>query len=267
MLRLVSTACLGLAAAVAMSTVSAATLLESKDSKGMVQSIYFEGAKMRAQERGAKEYMLFDMAKQKMYAVNPGDRQVVDLSGFLAQRSGKSGSARKVAAKLSRKGAGPTVAGYATEHYVVTANGKKCADEYLSKKAMADLKATMTASERFWQLGEDYQPGMGGAMSDPCDLVDTQIGKSYKKYGLPLRVVEADGSLSMEITRISKNAALPPGGFSVPAGYAVVDAHKQMQDAMREAQKPTSSSGKDGMGMSPDALRRGMEEMMKQMGR
>jgi hypothetical protein len=26
----------------------------------------------------------------------------------------------------------------------------------------------------------------------------------------------------MEVTRIVKNAALPPGGFSLPAGYAVV---------------------------------------------
>lgn len=266
MFRLLTAAVAGLVALNAMA-VWAVTLVESSDSDGAVQEVYFEGANMRAQERGGTEYMLFDMANRKMYAVNPKEREVIDLSGFLAQRSAKSRSTAKVDAKLTRKGAGPTVAGYATEHYVSTASGRKCADEYLSKKAMDDLRATMLSSERFWELGKEFDSGMTGAAFDPCDLAEAQLGKSYQEYGLPLRVVDADGSVSVEVTRIVKNAALPAGGFSLPKGYAVVDMSKKMGEAMREAAKTMPPQGMGDKDMSPEELRGLIEQMQQQMKR
>ncbi|NIO41353.1 MAG: DUF4412 domain-containing protein [Burkholderiales bacterium] len=267
MSHLLTAAVAGLMTLSAMSAVWAVTLVESTDSDGVAQEVYFEGANMRAQERGGKEYMLFDMANRKMYAVNPEEREVLDLSGFLAQKSAQNRSTAKLDAKLARQGAGPTVAGYATEHYVSTANGRKCADEYLSKKAMADLRATMLSSERFWQLGKEFDSGMAGAALDPCDLAEAQIGRSYEKYGLPLRVIDADGSVSVEVTRIVKNAPLPAGGFSLPEGYAVVDMSRKMDEAMREAAKTMPPHGMGDKDVSPEELRRLIEQMQQQMKR
>lgn len=186
----------------------------------------------------------------------------MDMSGFLAENTAP-GAAVAVDVKLVRKGAGPAIAGYPTDHYVVTANGKRCGEEFLSNKAMDDLKATAVASERFWQFGEESASGMGGARSDPCDLAGSQLGRSYRSSGIPLRVLGADGSLDMEVTRIVKNAAPPPGGFALPSGYAVIDMQQQMQDAMRQMQQMVPPQGMS----EPDAeaLRRALEQMQEQM--
>ena len=232
MLRVLPFAFVTVVTAAVASVSVAATLLESKDDQGIISQTWFEGSTMRGQEQGAEEYVLFDAAKQKLYMVSPKDREVYDMSGFLGQSPSRSADAAKVDAKLTRQGAGPVIAGYSTDHYVLSANGNKCTDEYLSKKAMADLAAAAITSERFWRLGAEQGPPMPGMAADPCELVDLRLAKLYQQHGMPLRVVEPDGTVSMDVIRIVKSATAPSGGLSLPAGYQVIDMVKQMQDAL-----------------------------------
>lgn len=230
---------IGLAALAVFSLAApapAATLIEERDSESVSQ-MWVEGGRMRAQARGEPGYMLMDLRKRTMLMVNTQRKQVVDMSATVFGRRGASaaGAGSGATGTLRRVGDGPTIAGYATEHYVVEVDGETCEELYVSRQAFRDsgwAELWAETGKAFKEMAAEDE----GEDADPCDIADVQAADPAK-IGWPLKTVYPDGE-STTIVRIQKNAPLPPGGFEVPAGYKVISMQQMMQEAM-------SGRGKD----------------------
>ena len=237
----------------------AATLVETKSDGGLTHRMWIEGARLRAEQTGEPGYVLIDAKQRSMVLVNTQEKEVVEMSGFLREGGGKPPS---VSVKLNAKGAGPKVAGYATTHYEVLANGKKCSDEFLSKDALKAVDSSvLEAFDTFSGMG-DMGPMMEQMIKqNPCLAAEAQLGAEYRKLGYPLKVIDADGRTTDEVTAIVEKAPLPAGGFDIPKGYRTVDAKKQMEEAMSNV--PAMPQGQQGM--DPEAMQRMLEQLQKQM--
>lgn len=234
-----------------------AVAIDTKDDEGLNQTLWLENGKMRVDSGEEEGYMLFNAKTNTMYIVDPEEKKVMDMSSFLTKSSaGKN----RFKMKVKKRGKGPVIAGYSTSHYAFFANGKKCTDEYLSKKALNDVGST-TIFDALSKLGQ--MEGLPSESVDPCDSVDGSSGDLYKKYGFPLRIVNDDGSLDLEVIKISKKRKMPKGGFDLPAGYAVEDVGNIMQKAMQNM----PSMKEMPRDIDPEVMERMMKEMMKQRGR
>jgi len=106
---------------------------------------------------------------------------------------------------------------------------------------------------------------------DPCDSIEVKAMDFYQKYGFPLKMVEKEGKVNSEVTRISLNVAKPKKDFQVPDGYQVVDLGKMINDQMKYMQQGDSPQampqmrGMDNQQMDPAEVQRMLEQMMKDM--
>ena len=226
----------------ALPPVHAASLVEMKTPHTGLNSVWIEGKKMRV-DSPQQGYMIMDFDKQKIYAVNPREKSIVDLSSSLQKDRAAGSTALKI--ELQAKGAGPRIAGYPTQQYSVRVNGQNCATSYTSMPAMRD--------SGFGPLIEgmsylNFNPMMEQYM-DPCEKASAQIAQRFQKLGMPLRQMGKQGELVYEVIRIEKNARLPKGGFALPENYQVIDMQRQMGGMMP--------------GMTPE-MRKSMEQMMQQ---
>ena len=215
----------GLACAAVVDSVSAATLIEQTDGESR-SLMYVEGVKLRTDDAGGEGYGLIDLGEKTFHLVNPQEKTVLDMSSMVwrAAAEGQSGGAAKVDARLEKIGSGPEIAGYATEHYTLLANGKACQDLYLSRKAFDD-----SGFAEIWaQVGQALREM--NSEPEACDVAEVKA-LDYEKYGWPLKTVHRASMHAgqfEEILRIEKGVELRPGGFEVPAGYQVVSFEAMM---------------------------------------
>lgn len=230
--------CLSIACLFALLSANAhgVVLLEAKSPKNEAPTrVLYDGHIMRVDfTQGG--YLLFDVAANKRYMVSDEQKQVMEMPNdgakeFSAMMSDLGAKRTPARIDIERLGDGPTIAGYATEHYVVTADGQKCSDEYLSKdllrnKEIKDLVHAMdSANER-----EDDQ---SVASLGPCMVqAPRALAKEYDRLGLPLRTVDADGATSVEVVSIKVDVSVPESTFSLPAEYSRVS----LDDVIRHLQ-------------------------------
>ena len=159
--------------------------------------------------------------QRRILFVNPEEKTVLDMSATMQGASG-SGGVRNADARIEKIGPGPSIAGYATEHYVLSAGGAKCEDLFTSKKAFED-----SGWASLWSaFGKTFEEmSTAGEQSDPCDLAQDQADPA--KIGWPLKTVSSDGEVT-EVLRIEADVKLPAGGFEVPPGYRVVSMQEMM---------------------------------------
>lgn len=137
--------CLGIGAACGVLSLplQAAVLLEAKSpEEDALTRVWYDGHTMRVDftEGG---YLLFDVVANKRYMISDEQKQVMempdaDAGEFAAMMSDLGAKRTPAKIDIKRFGAGPVIAGYATEHYIVTADGQKCSDEYLSKELLGN---------------------------------------------------------------------------------------------------------------------------------
>jgi hypothetical protein len=203
----------------------AASLIEQREGEATAL-MYIEGGKMRIETRGQPDYALMDLKTRSMFLVNPTEKRALDMSAGFRHKAGESAASVEVDARLEKKGAGPEIAGYATEHYVLSANGKKCQDIYASTQAFRD-----SGWAELWDdFGKAFKEMSTGGQ-DPCDIADETV-VDPAKVGWPLKTVTADGDV-METVRIQNDVAAPAGGFDVPAGYQVISLQQMLQDMLQ----------------------------------
>jgi hypothetical protein len=205
---------------------NAATMIELKDSEGVVQHMYIEGSTVRVDDFDGEKtsaYMLMDTKNKKMFVVDIVKKQVMDMSAMYNMGMNQGApKTPKLQVSLDKKGGGPKVAGYSTEHFELSVNGQKCADEYLSVEALKAL-----GEKVFEQFVEQFSED-SGQYDNVCDGADREISRLYLKYGFPLKTVNAQGVTESEVLKINTKAALPPGGVDMPSGYEMVDMSKMM---------------------------------------
>ena len=256
-----------------ISSSQAATLIESKDSQGTIIKMWLEGSSMRVDIDNQPSYMLFDVKKKKMYAVDPAKREAMDMSHLFNEDNKNVPGKPEYKIQFDKRGKGPVIAGYETVHYQSSVNGTKCTEEYLSKKAFNDI-GSLEIFEALSTMAESASMGMssmGMGKQDPCESVQDNGMEIYQKYGYPLKMVENDGSVNSEVTRISLRVAKAKKDFQVPDGYQVIDLGQMMNEQMkymeqgRNPQAMPQMNRMDNQEMDPAEIQRMLEQMMKNM--
>ena len=249
----------------ACQTVSAVTLIELKQADGSSEKVYIDGMMVRIESSIDPGYVILDGGKGNMFLVSPAEKQIMDMGHMMSQE--KKSIKSKYDVKFISKGDGPKIVGYKTKKYEVRVDDKKCSDEYLSKKMPKDLGIQKTfekISTMFNGPDMGMMPGMNA-----CLMAEQDITASYSKYGYPMRTVDTNGKLESEVVKLTKNAAMPAGGFSLPKGYKRVDVGQMMQGMEQQMQQMPADVMKnmpDDMmqHMSPEQTQQ-MQKMMEQM--
>lgn len=203
-------------------TLYAATLIETEDD-GNLQKMWVDGNKVRAEMDATGQYMLVDSKRKTAYIVIPLQRELIDISGFVAQ---SKNTGRGLDIKIDYVGKGPVVAGYNTKKYTLGVNGQTCEQALVSRKAMKDARL----ENMMESLGTiDFNP-MGAQFLSDCDRATGLFAKRMKKLGMPLGTIEQDGQLRGKVKRIIRNATIPPGGFALPTGYRQITMQQKIQE-------------------------------------
>jgi len=218
----------GISLVLVVGQASAATFIEERDGESITQ-MWIDAGRMRVQAPGEPGYSLMNLSKKTMFMVDPSQKHAVDMSAMVFGKmpAASQGTPSAASGTLKRVGDGPKIAGYATEHYVVEAGGQVCEELYVSKQAFKDAGW----GELWADAGRAFKEmAAAGEGLDECDLAGAQA-VDPAKIGWPLKTVYPDGEFN-EVTRIQKDAPLPPGGLDVPAGYTVISMQQMMQEAM-----------------------------------
>jgi len=201
---------------------SAALLIEGRSTNGDdVQTYvsYMDGHYSRMGGKDSKQYVLMNWQAKTLYMVDTATKQATDMSislkgGATAQKCPQPA----VDAVLERVGAGPSMAGYATVHYIVKADGKACEEIFASREAMTEVSHLI---DSFRDMQEQDDDDVGRSK---CDIASDKV-VDLSKIGWPLKTVTLRGGGKghiEEILRIERNTPVPAGFFSVPAGYKVM---------------------------------------------
>ena len=188
------------------------------DGDAQTYSAYVEGGKSRMGSADAAQYVLMDWDRKTLYMVDVASKRATDMSAGLKETlSPRKCPEPEVDAVLEHVGAGPQIAGYATEHYVVKADGKACEEIFTSRKALGDLGDWLDRA-RSMQTSDDNDSGRS-----KCEIASDKV-VDLGEIGWPLKTVtlRGPGKGVEEVLRIEKNVSVPSGFFDVPAGYEVV---------------------------------------------
>lgn len=217
-----------LAAAMLAPLAHGGTLIQGRDDTGGVTEIKIADGSARIETGDDSGYMLVHMAAAKVYSVNTEQQMVLDVS---SAPPGPAGDGTAPTPTVTKVGQGPTIAGYATVQYRVAVGTEHCFDDYLAPKALEDedirgfLQAMADWSQRLH--------GAGPADEDECDAVADAMNGRYPHLGVPMRTVDAAGTVVHEITRIKSGTSFPGGIFDLPADFPVLT-QEQLMKRMRK---------------------------------
>jgi len=202
-------------------------------------TILTDGQQARINMSGS-EYAIIDYKNQSVKVVSPEKQQVM-LLNVKAMKAG-SQSAPAVRTSVNRLGDGKLIAGYKTQKFGYSANGKSCGVIYGSWDAYeaSGIRELLSAMRT---MMEQQQAMLGGfaAMVDDCILADMKISDHVKTIGVPMRT-EKNGQVDTEIKSIKVDVALPAETFMIPASYKTVSMQQQiggLSNNMADAQQQT----------------------------
>jgi hypothetical protein len=205
---------LGLAFAADLWAVS---LVETKREEG-TDTTYVHGYRMLITGFEGGGRMVMDLEKKQTLMINDRSKSVVDMSEAAWKALGDSASQElpKVDARLENLGAGPKIAGYETVHYVIYADGKKCAEKWTSKEALED-----TGLDEVWEeFGDFLEAANVDPDSHPCELAEFQTFR-FNKQGFALKEIDHNCETS-EVLRIERGVDFDTSAFEIPGDYKVV---------------------------------------------
>ncbi len=212
--------------------VSAGTIIQIQNA-GSMATILTDGEFARMNS-SADEYAIVDYKKQTVKIVNPKMRQVMLLDAD-KRPGGSTGSQLRTSVK--KLGKGVIIAGYPTQKYAYSANGKSCgviygSAEVYQKKGIKELLQAMN------NMLEKQQAMLGGfaGMMDDCILADMKLGKHVNTIGVPMRT-EKNGVVDSEIKSIKLGVSLPADTFVIPASYKTVTMEQQIREASQQMQQ------------------------------
>ncbi len=246
-------------------SMMAGTIVEILDEDELT-TVMIEGQQTRINV-SAQEYVIIEHKKNSVRFVSPQKKQVMLIN---ADNVSGSGNSSTVNTSINRLGSGPEVAGYNTEKFSYTANGKPCGIIYGSKEAyqakgIKELFAAMSL------MMKNQQALMGGFvnMVDACSLADMKVSEHVNTIGVPMRT-ESSGRIMSEIKSIKVNVKLPTDTFSIPATYKTVtmsDQLKEVSGDMEKAQQNMQQYGPQAQEMMRQMQQSGQvsPEMMEQM--
>jgi len=236
------------------SVLHAATIIEVQRNNELT-TVATDGKFARMNMSGS-EYVIVDYLKHTVKVVNPQKQQVMLLD---AAKLASTNNGPLVRTSIQKLGAGIEVAGYPTQKYSYSANGKSCGVIYGSM----DVYQKQGIKELFQALKvmmDKQRAVLGGLASlvDDCTLADMRVSDHVKTVGAPMRT-DKNGRVETEIKSIKYGVNLSADTFVIPASYKTIT----LQDQIRAASTGMSGAPvKNSQGMPPQA-----QQMMRQMRR
>ncbi len=245
---------------IAANSVFAGTVIQIQDGNDLI-TVSTDGAFARMDMPG-DEYVIVNYKKHTIKAVYPKKHQVLLLNAN-KMSGGKSGP--EVRTSLKKLGAGMKVAGYPTQKYAYSANGKSCGFIYGSQDAYQKkgIKELLLAMSEMMEKQRAILGGFAG-MVDDCTLADMKLSDHVNTIGVPMRT-EKNGVVDSEIKSIKLDVNLPTETFVVPTTYKTVTMDQQMQQYQPQMQQMMQQMQQSGQ-MTPEMMEqmRRTQEMMKQ---
>lgn len=225
-------------------SINAATMVEI-DSEDGNSRIYTEGHKGRMEISGgekmpdSKVFVIVDTKKDNVFVVMPESQTVIDMSNSLKDSVIKTDDQSNKTV-FKQVGAGPKIAGYKTIKFDYSTNGNHCGSIFVSKNALVDsgLRHMLGVLRKMATRANSFEQNVM-TNSDPCEAADALLTAKIVKIGMPLRVLDADGTLKRLVTKIDKNAKLPPDAFKIPENYKIMKTGQMMQTAQDRIQENT----------------------------
>ena len=212
--------------------VFAGTIVQIQNG-GSTATILTDG-KFARMNSAAADYVIVDYKKKTVKMVNPEMRQVMLLDADKVP-AGSSGS--KLRTSIKRLGAGKNIAGYPTQKYAYSANGKSCgiiygSAEVFQKKGMKELLQAMN------NMMEKQQAMLGGfaSMMDDCMLAEMKLSEHVNTIGVPMRT-EKNGVVDSEVKSIKLNVELPADTFVIPGNYKTVTMDQKIREVKQQVQQ------------------------------
>jgi len=251
------------------SPVMAGTIVEIQDENELT-TVMTDGKQARMNV-SATEYVIVDYKNNSVKFVSHPEKQVMllDTDGM---PSGNSAPA--VRTSIDKLGSGQVIAGYKTQKFSYTANGKSCGVIYGSKDAY-QLKGIKELFAAMKTMVEKQRAIMGSfaGMIDACTQADMNVSDHVNTIGVPMRT-EKNGRVRSEIKSIKVDVSLPADAFVIPASYKTVTMQEAMsgnmadgqmqqhQPQMQEMMRQMQQSGQ----MTPEMMEqmRQAQEMMRQ---
>jgi hypothetical protein len=218
----------------------------------------------------ADEYIIVDYKKHTVSVVSPQKRQVMLLN---ANKMAAGKYATNVRTSIKRLGAGIKVAGYPTQKYAYSANGKSCGVIYGSKDVYQQ-KGIKQLFEAIKTMMDKQRAVLGGfaSMVDDCTLADMNVSDHVKTVGVPMRT-DRNGRIETEIKSIKHGVALPANTFVIPASYRTVSMQGQLNAASKGMKNVSRNNTQNQQHQMQEMMRKMQQsgqmtpEMMEQMRR
>lgn len=228
------------------------TVIELLNEKGKSRFLT-DGNRARINTMGNNEYMLVDFKRNIIYAVMPDQKQIINITESMPSMN--SDKAPDFRLKITPAGKGPSIAGYPTTIYRLSAGGENCGMIYGSKDA---LKGTSVKKmfNTMKIMADNQRKALGGyaAAIPPCQLAKMELASQIQNIGAPLKAINRNGQVESEVTKINKNTSVDPSYYALPANYKKVSMADRISEAQRENQQM------DRMQQTPQ-----MQQMMRQM--
>lgn len=238
------------------SVLHAATVIEVQRGSELT-TVATDGKFARVNISGS-EYVIVDYLKHTVMVVDPQKQQVMLLD---AAKLASTNNGPLVRTSIQKLGAGIEVAGYPTQKYSYSANGKTCGVIYGSM----DVYQKQGIKELFQALKvmmDKQRALLGGLASlvDDCTLADMRVSDHVKTVGAPMRT-DKNGRVETEIKNIKYGVNLPADTFVIPASYKTIT----LQDQIRSASTGLSSASHHNAQHNAQGLPPQAQQMMRQL--
>ncbi len=212
--------------------VLAGTVIKIKDGNELT-TVSTDG-KFARMDMPDDEYVIVDYKKHTIKVVDVKKQQVMLLNTDKIP-AGKSGP--ELRTSLKKLGAGREVAGYATQKYAYSANGKSCGIIYGSTEAYQKqgIKQLLQAMNNMMEKQQAMLGGFAG-MIDDCTRADMKLSEHVNTIGVPMRT-EKNGVVDSEIKSITLGVNLSTDTFVIPASYKTVTMDEQLREAKQQMQQ------------------------------
>ncbi len=231
----------------------AATVMERRDRQNQLETFLLEGNLVRLENRDSKNYRLMNLAENKAYAINVEEKKMVvmPLVGTppeMPANMPKPPESAPVKVELLKQGEGPTIAGYTTVIYQVTADGRPCSDTYFSPAA-AKIPFLQDFLKAYNQLSYSRKPK--GLPQPPCQQAHEELVNQLLAQGIPMKMVmkgrEKD-SVLFEIINLKTDETVNADIFTVPKDYqklSEAEMIKQRREQMQQWMDQQQREGND----------------------
>lgn len=159
----------------------------------------------------APNEIMADLGAGKIYALDHENKVMILVASLVDQPASPKSTVKLT---YDHQGKGPDIAGFETQRYTLKVDGQQCYEVLFSKDAMKNDHV-----RKYIELMFKSNPP-STETSAPCEQGLEQMElQTVDKYGMPMKIVTADGDVDTVVTKIVADATVPHGPLTLPQGY------------------------------------------------